>query len=225
MLATMSFFAARLGTMLSCASATSMPFGRPGRSRKYACDSRRSERSPDSGAATGASRSPSLMLPLINADTVPSRATSAARNPAARGSSAVSMIDSREMSRPALAAVSRMRPSGPISTWRQIAGERPGKRELQRIAVARMHDRRGQRRPHAGSFRRGAGIADAWPWCPEGRKPPHRCQHPPDRWTPGRGPAAGAAREARRGLLTWHRRTASPPLDAGQPHPCHGAYD
>jgi hypothetical protein len=41
------------------------------------------------------------------------------------------MIDSREMSSPALAAASRILPSGPtIQNRRQIAGESPGKREL-----------------------------------------------------------------------------------------------
>ena len=115
-LATMSFFAARFGTTLSCASATNRPLGRPGMSTKYACESRRSERNPASGAATGASRSPSLMLPLINTDTLPSRATSAARAPDARGSSSASTIDRREMSSPALAAASRIRLSGPTRT-------------------------------------------------------------------------------------------------------------
>ncbi len=112
---TMSRLAARLGVTFMCASASSRPRGWPGRSRKYACDSRRSVRNPDSAAATGPSSSSLVRLPRINPATCPSRASSAARTPAARGSSAVSTTAKREMSSPDLPARSRIRVSGPTS--------------------------------------------------------------------------------------------------------------
>ncbi len=112
---TMSRLAARLGATFMYASASSRPRGCPGRSRKYACDSRRSVRSPDSGAATGPSRSSLPRLPRTSAATAPSRASSAARTPALRGSSSVPTIGSRAMSSPDRSAASRMRASGPTS--------------------------------------------------------------------------------------------------------------
>ena len=212
----MSRLAARFGVTFMCASASSRPRGWPGRSRKYACDRRRSVRNPESGAATGASRSSLDRLPRISAATSPARASSAARRPAACGSSAVSTIGRRAMSRPALSAVSRMRASGPDQRGVEVAGERARERDLQRFAVAGEDDGGDERAREAAPARRASGSADAWPWRQRGKR--HGgCQRGADRWRLAAGTrraacccgAAGRVGPARRQSVCSVRRTMS----------------
>ena len=80
-------------------------------------------------------------------------ANSAARMPAARGSSAVaSTIGSRVMSSPSFRARSRTRVSGPTRVGGEVAGKCPGKGELQRFPVARIDHGSRQWRLHTGLF-------------------------------------------------------------------------
>src|SRR4029450_11379954 len=67
------------------------------------------------------------------------------------------------------------------------------RRTPRRALVAANRCRRGERSPPepvvaSGSFRRGAEIAGAWAWHPQGRKPLCPCQHPPDGWPPAGDP-------------------------------------
>jgi hypothetical protein len=150
--ATMSFFAARFGVTLSSASAISRPALRPGRSRKNACDRRRSPRRPASGAATGDSRSSLPSAPLISALTRPSRALG---RPQARGPRLVRRVDDREARDVETRAVRDVADArlGTDELGREVPGERAAQRKLQRIGIAGVDDSRRQRRlPDADAF-------------------------------------------------------------------------